>query len=306
MSDKDYSQGAAYVYGQYVSLDGAMIPIWDMGFMHADVCYDVVSTWNGNFFRLKDHLRRFRNTLKGFRMTLDLDDEAMTQIMMKCIALTGYTNTYVYFGATRGIPATGTYSRDPREYIQQFMAFAIDYVYIIPEDIINTRGAHLYISKNTRRTPPASINPVFKNHAWPDLTNGLMEALEAGFDQGALLDYDGNLTEGAGFNVFLIKDGKVITPDSGVLEGITRMTVLELCEEMGISSEVRKVKGEELYAADEMFIASTAGGIMPVSRVDDHVMSGDKPGLISVKLKDAYWKKREEGWYATPILYDEV
>jgi branched-chain amino acid aminotransferase len=96
MAEKDYSQGAAYVYGQYVSLEGAVIPIWDMGFMHADVCYDVISTWNGNFFRLKDHLKRFRNTLAGFRMHLGLDDAAMTEIMMECIRLTGLRNTYVY------------------------------------------------------------------------------------------------------------------------------------------------------------------------------------------------------------------
>lgn len=304
MTGKDYSQGAAYVYGEYVSIEGAVIPVWDMGFMHADVCYDVISTWNGNFFRLEDHLKRFNNTLKGFHMTLELDDAAMTDIMTQCIRLTGLKNTYVYFGATRGVPATGTYSRDPRDYIPQFLAFAIDYVYIISEDIMNTRGAHLYISKSTRRTPPASINPLYKNHAWPDLTSGLIEALEAGFDQGALLDYDGNLTEGAGFNIFVIKDQKVITPDKGILEGITRMSVLELCQEMGLASEVRPVKGEELYTADEMFLASTAGGIMPVSRVDDHVMSGDKAGPISVQLKDLYWKKREEGWYATPVAYD--
>jgi branched-chain amino acid aminotransferase len=303
MAEKDYSQGAAYVYGQYVTLEGAVIPVWDMGFMHADVCYDVTSTWNGNFFRLEDHLKRFRNTLKGFRMHLDLDDAAMTEIMMECIRLTGHKNTYVYFGATRGVPATGTYSRDPRDYIQQFLVFAIEYVYIISEEIMNGRGAHLYISKTTRRTPPASINPIFKNHAWPDLTTGLIEALEAGADQGALLDYDGNLTEGAGFNVFVVKNGKVITPDRGVLEGITRMSVFELCEEMGIAVEVRPVKGEELYTADEMFFASTAGGIMPVSRVDNHIMSGDKPGPISVNLKNRYWEKREAGWHATPVKY---
>ena len=303
MTEKDYSEGAAYVYGEYVNIEGATIPVWDMGFMHADVCYDVISTWNGNFFRLKDHLRRFNNTLKGFHMTLELDDDAMVDIMTECIRLTGHKNTYVYFGATRGIPSTGTYSRDPRDYIPQFLAFAVEYVYIIPEDIMSTRGAHLHISKTTRRTPPASINPIYKNHAWPDLTKGLIEALEAGFDQGALLDYEGNLTEGAGFNVFLVKDQTVITPDKGVLEGITRMSVMELCQEMGLALAVRPVKGEELYTADEMFLASTAGGIMPVSRVDDHIMSGDKPGPISVNLKNLYWKKREAGWHATPVKF---
>jgi len=304
MVDEKYAKGAAYVYGEYAPFQEAKLPIWDMGFLHADVCYDVTSTWKGNFFRLDDHLRRFRETMKGFHMSLDLDDAGMTDIMMVCVRLTGLRDTYVYFGATRGIPSSGTYSRDPRKYTQQFIVFVTPYVFIIPKEVIDGRGAHLWISKKTRRTPPESINPVFKNHAWPDLTNGLIEALEAGADQGALLDYDGNLTEGAGFNIFVVKDGKVATPDCGVLGGITRMTVLELCDETGIPVEVRPIKGEELYEADEMFLSSTAGGIMPVSRIDDHIMSGDKPGSVSIRLKDRYWEKREEGWYATPVVYD--
>jgi branched-chain amino acid aminotransferase len=303
MSEKNYSEGAAYIYGEYVPVEEAKIPVWDMGFLHADVCYDVISTWKGNFFRLKDHLRRFRATLKGFHMHLDLDDAALTDIMMKCIRLTGLRDTYVYFGATRGFPATGVYSRDPRDYIPQFMVFVVEYVYIIAKEIMESRGAHLWISKTAKRTPPESINPIYKNHAWPDLTTGLIEALEAGADQAALLDYNGNLTEGAGFNVFVVKNGTVVTPDHGILEGITRMSVLELCKEMNIPAQVRTIAGKELYEADEMFMASTAGGIMPVSRVDNHVMSEDKPGPISVSLKNRYWEKREAGWHATPVNY---
>ena len=107
----------------------------------------------------------------------------------------------------------------------------------------------------------------------------------------------------SGTTTFIVKDGNVITPDRGVLEGVTRMSVFELCKEMGITADIRPVKGEELYTADEMFFASTAGGIMPVSRVDDHIMSGDKPGPISVSLKNRYWEKREAGWHATPVNY---
>jgi branched-chain amino acid aminotransferase len=305
LPQQDYSRGAAYVYGEYVPFEEATIPLWDMGFLHADVCYDVTSTWKGNFFRLDDHLKRFRATLEGFHMSLELDDAGLTEILMECIRRTGLRDTYVYFGATRGVPASGTYSRDPRKYVQQFIVFVTQYIYIIPEEVMDGRGAHLWISKKIRRTPPDSINPIFKNHAWPDLTNGLIEALEAGADQGALLDYDGNLTEGAGFNVFVIKDGEVATPDRGVLGGITRMSVLELCEEMGIPSAMRPVKGEELFQADEVFLSSTAGGIMPVSRVNEHIMSGDKPGLVSVQLKNRYWEKRESGWYATPVIYNK-
>ncbi len=237
-------------------------------------------------------------------MRLELDAAGMTDIMMKCVRLTGLRDSYVYFGATRGKPADGTYSRDPRKYIQQFLVFVVPYIYIVAPEIMEGRGAYLYLAKKTRRTPPDSINPRFKNHAWPDLTNALFEALEAGADQAILLDHNDCLTEGAGFNAFVIKDGTVSTPDKGVLEGITRMSVLELCDEMGIPKAVRPIRKDGLYQADEMFIASTAGGIMPCSRLDDYIMSDDKPGPISVKLKNHYWEKREQGWCATPVTYD--
>lgn len=301
--DGTESMGVAYVYGQYCPIEEAAIPIWDMGFLHADVCYDTTTTWKGNFFRLDDHINRFQNTLTGFKMEPELDAEGMKAVLMECVKRSGLRDAYVYFGATRGMPKTGEYSRDPRDYIPQFMCFVIPYVFIIKEDIMYGRGTHIQVSKQFRRTPPRSINPKLKNHAWPDLTFGLIEALEAGADQSILLDYDENVTEGPGFNIFMVKDGVVFTPDSGILEGITRRTTAELCKELNIDCQFRTIKGSELYEADELFLTSSAGGIMPVSRIDDTALAGDKPGPLSLQLKDLYWEKREAGWYATEVNY---
>ncbi|MCP4749611.1 MAG: branched-chain amino acid transferase [Proteobacteria bacterium] len=295
------SEGVAYVYGQYSSVEDAAIPIWDMGFMHADVCYDVTTTWKGNFFRLDDHINRFQNTLEGFRMKPELDADGMKEVLMECVKRAGHRDAYVYFGATRGMPMTEEYSRDPRDFLPQFMCFAVPYVFIISEEIMYGRGTHILVSKQYKRIPPESINPKLKNHAWPDLTFGLMEALEAGADQAILLDYDGNVTEGPGFNIFAVKNGVVATPSSGVLEGITRKSVAELCRELKLECQFRTVKGSELYEADEAFLTSSAGGIMPVSRVDDTALSGDQPGPISIRLKNLYWEKRKSGWHATPV-----
>jgi branched-chain amino acid aminotransferase len=88
-----------------------------------------------------------------------------------------------------------------------------------------------------------------------------------------------------------------------VLEGITRRTVLELCQEIGVEAELGTVPAEALHEADEVFITSTAGGVMPVTRVDDRILGNGAPGPITTRIHDLYWSKKEAGWYATPVDY---
>src|ERR1700742_262990 len=104
------------------------------------------------------------------------------------------------------------------------------------------------------------------------MTQALFEAQDKGADNPVLLDFDGNVTEGPGFNVFAVTDGVVATPDRGVLEGITRLAVIQLCEKLGLRCEVRPVPVVELRGADEVFISSTAGGVIGVTRLDGRIM----------------------------------
>jgi branched-chain amino acid aminotransferase len=165
---------------------------------------------------------------------------------------------------------------------------------------VQARGAHVFIA-STPRVPDASVDPTVKNYQWNDLTSGLLEAHDADFDTAVLCDTQGFLTEGPGFNVFLVKDGRVTTPDRGSLHGITRRSVLELCSELGIEAAVEPILRSELGHADEVFLATTAGGVMPASRIGGRILGNDRPGPISMLLKDTYWRKHEEGWHRTPV-----
>jgi branched-chain amino acid aminotransferase len=136
------------------------------------------------------------------------------------------------------------------------------------------------------------------------MTRALFEAHDRGADQPILLDLDGNVTEGPGFNVFAVADGRVVTPDRGVLEGITRASGFELCGEAGIPWEARPLPIGELREADEIFLATTAGGIMPASRIDGRILCNDRPGPVSSGLRARFWEKRRQGWHATPVDYD--
>ena len=116
----------------------------------------------------------------------------------------------------------------------------------------------------------------------------------------------GYLTEAPGANIFVIKDGELYTPDSGCLLGITRKTALELAGIVGIPTHIERVSVKQLKEADEAFLASTAGGIMPINSVDDIILGGENgPGELTTKLHNMYWERRWQGWLGTPIDYTQ-
>ncbi len=297
----DLTKGAAIVEGRIVPIADAKLPLTDWGFTRSDVTYDVVHVWKGSFFRLDDHLARFQASMKGLRMAIPLDTAGLKQALTELVRATGLRDAYVSMICTRGNPAPGM-PRHPKHCINRFYAFAIPFVWVIPEDV-QARGAHAIIAK-TPRIPPESVDPTIKNFHWGDLTRAAFEASDAGADIAFLLDQQGNLTEGPGFNMFAIIDGKVVSPDRGALEGITRKSVFELCQEIGIPVEIRPLHVSELEGADELLTATTAGGVMPVSRLGNRIYGNDRPGPISARLRELYWKKHDQGWHATPIQYD--
>lgn len=295
-----YADGAAFVDGRYVPIGEARIPITDWGFTRSDVTYDVVHVWNGAFFRLEDHLERFERNVAALRMRLPFGRDGVAEVLHECVRLAGLREAYVEMGCTRGQGPPG--SRDPREFTNRFFAFAVPFIWVANEEQ-RRRGLHLVISQ-VQRIPAASVDPTVKNFHWGDLIRGLYEAYDRGGETVVLVDGRGNVTEGPGFNVFAVTGGRVATPASGVLEGITRKTVLELCEDEGLPLEAREVSADEVRGADEVFLSSTAGGILPVTTVDGRPVGDGVPGPVTTRLRDLYWSKQEAGWHATPVRYD--
>jgi branched-chain amino acid aminotransferase len=238
--------------------------------------------------------------MQTFRLNPRETDDEIKAILNRLVALTGLQSSYVAVDCLRGRPPVGVpyHPAYARNYIS---AFALPWISIVTPEMMQ-RGAHLIVGE-TLRIPASSVDPRAKNFHWGDLTRGQFEAFDRCADFAILLDEDGNVTEGAGFNIFIVRDGAVLTPDFGMLEGITRRSVFELCGELGIPAEARKIAVDEMRDADEIFMATTAGGIMPASRIDGRIMGNDRPGPVSMRLHDAFWARRAEGWHATPVDY---
>jgi branched-chain amino acid aminotransferase len=298
----DAADGIAFVDGQYVPLSQASVPLLDRGFVRSDATYDVAHVYEGQFFRLGDHIERFHASMRGLRMALPYSAQEIAEILIECVRRSGLRDAYVQMTCTRGVPPLG--SRDPRLCVNRFYAFAQRFVWIANEEQ-RLNGLKMIVSR-VQRIPSESVDQRIKNFHWLDLTMGIFEAYDKEAIVPVLLDSRGNVTEGPGFNVFSVKDGGLATPAIGLFEGMTRRTVIEICGELGLSCDVRPVGAEELRNSDELFITSTAGGIMPVTDLDGRIYGNGKPGPITTRIHNAYWELHRDGRLSTPVDYSNL
>ena len=294
-----FTDGAAYIDDQFVPISEARVPILDYGFLRSDATYDVVHVWQGRFFRLDDHLDRFLASVERLHMRLPYGGDKIRDILGECVRLSDLRDAYVEMICTRGVPPPGI--RDPRQCINRFYAFAVPFVWIATP-VRQMEGLHLIVSQ-VKRIPAESVDPTIKNYHWLDLVAGMYDAYGRGAETAILIDREGNVIEGPGFNIFVIRNSRIATPGRGMLEGITRKTVIEMAHTFAIPMEIRTVSSEEARQADEVFITSTAGGIMPVTKVDDRVLGDGKPGPITIRLRDHYWSLHQDPRYTSPVQY---
>ncbi|HKX44845.1 MAG TPA: aminotransferase class IV [Burkholderiaceae bacterium] len=295
-----FEGGCAFADGAYVPLSEAKISLFDWGFTRSDATYDVASTWQGAFFRLDAHLDRFFASLAKMRMTIPYSREQVREILHGCVRGGGLRDAYVAMVCTRGVPPRG--ARDPRLATNRFYAYALPYVWIATREK-QQAGLDLHISERIR-IAPESVDPTVKNYHWIDLVQSLFDAYDRGRDTSCVVDAQGNIAEGPGFNVFMVKDGIVRTAQRGVLEGVSRRTAIELCERLGIPVHIGAMPGPVFRNADEVFLTSTGGGILPIARLDGQPLP-QFPGPVTTRLADAYWAIHDEPAYRDPVNYGD-
>ncbi|MGP6085547.1 aminotransferase class IV [Antarctobacter jejuensis] len=297
----DLSQGAAWMGGAVIPIAEAKIGVTDWGLTHSDIVYDVVPVVDGGFFRLDDYVARFMASVAAGRYRIPEGPEQIREALTRMVAASGLRDAYCAMVVARGVPRVHG-SRDPRDCLNHFYAWVVPYVHVIRPEVLDT-GASVWIAKTVRRIPADSVNPRAKNYHWGDFTAGLFEAKDAGFETVLLCDHAGNVTEGPGFNAFALKGDRVVTADLGVLQGITRRTGLEMAREIGLKTEVRALPLEEFLEADEVFLTSSGGGVLPITRVDDRIFGNGKSGPVATRLNALYWEWTQRADLRTEIAY---
>ena len=269
----------------------------DWGFLRSDATYDVVHVWKGRFFRLDKHIDRFFESAKKLRMPCQISRDELKKILANCVIKGKLESAYVEMIQTRGM--SPKFVRDPRLATPRVMAFAVPFGWILKQEDFE-KGLNVLLT-DIKRIPPSSVDPTIKNYHWMDLVTGMLDAYEKGNDTAVLVDENNNITEGPGFNLFCINDSGIFTPDHGVLEGITRQSVFDLAKELHLPIMKKSISVEELYNAEELFATSTAGGIMPITKVSGKEIGKGSVGNLTRQLHKLYWEKHSDDSWSTSI-----
>ena len=300
-SDQGYgNQGYGYIDGEFVPMSEMRLPVTDLGFQLSDMCYDALHIHKGRYFRMDDHLDRFENAVAERRYeTLGMGRDGFADVLMGCASHSGLRESMVTIVATRGVPDSG--HKDLRTCKNRLMAWAVPYYSVVSEEEMRD-GCDIVVAE-TLRIPPEAVDPRIKNYGRLDFVAAMFEAYEKDARYAVLLDGEGNVTEGRGWNIFALREGRLISPDEGVLEGITRRTVVELADRLNIEARLATLPVDELRGAEEIFLTSTAGGIVPVRSIDGEDIGEGGPGPVTQRLTEMYWDLHEDDAYSTPIDY---
>lgn len=287
-----------YVNGEYVPKDQARISVFDFGFLRGDGVFDTTSAWNGRIFKLPAHLARLDLSLRAARIPCPLPLEELGRVIVETTRRCNLKNAYIQTVVTRGEPPMGV--RDLTQCKPGLIVFAVPYVYILKPEQIAVGGRGMIAS--IRALPVQCLDPKIKSLSRLHLDLASLQGKAAGVDVTIMLDLDGRVTEGPGFNLFVVKSGTMYSPPEGILMGITRQTVFELAAEHAIPAREAQLTAYDLYAADEVFLTSTAGGIMPLVEIDGRPIGDGKPGPLSQRVHGLYWALRESGRDGTPVF----
>jgi branched-chain amino acid aminotransferase len=221
-------------------------------------------------------------------MPCRLSREEIKRILAGCVKKADLEDSYVEMIQTRGM--SPNFVRDPRKATPRFMAFAVPFGWILkPEDF--EKGLDVYLTDITR-IPPSSVDPTIKNYHWMDLVTGMLDAYDRGHHTAILVDED---------NIFSVDENGINTPDHGVLEGITRQTVIDLAKELNIKVNKKPITIKMLKSSEELFATSTAGGVMPITKISGKNINKGTVGDITRKIHKLYWDKHSDPDWSTSI-----
>jgi branched-subunit amino acid aminotransferase/4-amino-4-deoxychorismate lyase len=303
-SPNPLAKGVALIDGQFSPLHEAKIPLLDEGFLRSDLTYDVPAVWDGRFFRLDDHLDRLYRSCQKLRLSSPMTREQMRHALIDMVARSGIRDAYVQMIVTRGLRSVRQLSVEGQlgSATGNVYLFARPYLWVMPPDM-QRRGGAAIVTRTVRRIPPGAIDPTVKNLQWGDFVRGLFEAVDRHAIYPFLPDGDGNITEGSGFNIFVVKDGVLRTPRLGVLEGVTRRTILEIAASKGWAAAVGEVPVADLYESEEIFMATTAGGVMPITELDGRPVGGGQVGPVTRQVWESYWDAHYDATLSFAISY---
>ncbi len=274
-----------YLDGQIVPESEAKISVFDHGLLYGDGVFEGIRFYNGRIFRLTEHIERLYESARSICLTISISPEEMEKATLETVAANKLRDGYIRLLVTRGVGPLGL---NPYQCPKPGIIIIASGISLYSKERYDT-GLNL-ITCGTRRPSPAALSPQVKSLNYLNNIMAKIEAIQAGCEEGIMLNEQGYVAECTGDNIFIVKKGKVYTPpiSAGALNGITRMAVIELLAEMGISCEEATMVRHDVYTADECFLTGTAAEVIPAVQYDRRPIGDGKPGELTKKLTEKF------------------
>jgi branched-chain amino acid aminotransferase len=278
--------------GQLIDKDAAKIGVYDHGLLYGDGVFEGIRAYSGRIFRLKEHLRRLYDSARAIRLTIPMSPEEFKGVVEQTVKANDFTDCYIRAVVTRGVGYLGL---NPNRCPKASVFVIADTVDLFPREVYEQGMA--VITASVIRNHPNALSPRIKSLNYLNNILAKMEAADAGVPEAIMLNIDGNVAEGTADNIFIVRDGIVRTPTiyDGILEGVTRDTILMLCRKLNVPCEEKTFPRHDLYIADECFITGTGAEVVPVTKIDNRAIGSGAVGSITKRLMEAFHRFVREG-----------
>lgn len=287
-----------YIDGQYYPKSQAKISVYDHGLLYGDGVFEGIRAYNAVVFKLKEHIDRLYRSAHAIMLRIPLTKEEMIQAVLETLRKNNFRDAYIRLVVTRGVGDLGI---NPNKCPKPSIIVITDTISLHKSEA-KEKGVTAMISWVKRDSVDATTHEI-KSLNYLNSVLAKIEANISGVDEAICLDKNGFICEGAAENIFIVKNGKILTPPSytGALPGITARVAIELCKKLGYEVVETNLTPYELFTADEVFFTGTAAEIVAVREINKRQIGSGIPGPITKKLMDEFSRVIQDPNNGVPI-----
>jgi branched-chain amino acid aminotransferase len=274
-----------WINGKLVDKSEAKVSVYDHGFLYGDGVFEGIRVYAGKVFKLHEHIDRLYESARAIWLDIHMGREQLSEAVLTTVKAFKKPEGYIRLVVTRGI---GNLGLDPHNCSEPQIIIIVDDISLYPAKLYE-EGLEI-VTASTIRNHPGALNARIKSLNYLNNILGKIEAIQAGCLEAIMLNHNGEVAECTADNIFLVKKGILRTPPihAGILEGITRNTVIDLARAAKITVEEITLSRHDVYTADECFLTGTGAEVIPVVKVDGRMIGGGKSGPITRQLRERF------------------
>lgn len=286
-----------YIDGEFYPENEAKISVFDHGLLYGDGVFEGIRVYKGRVFKLDEHIERLYESAKTVGIEVPLSKEEFKMAIIEAVRRNNLRDAYIRPIVTRG---RGRLGLDPRHCQKPTVIIIPQRLEEYPLTVAAKKAVRAIVS-SIRRNPPFCLPPMVKSLNYQNNILAKLEAIRAGVDEAIMLDWMGYVCEGTGDNIFIVKNGVLVTPPiyASILPGITRQTIIDIAKRLKIEVSERNITIHDLYNADEVFLTATGIELVPVIEIDGRKIGRGEPGPVFIRIKEQFEKLTQKT--GTPV-----